>query len=132
MESNKLEAAMRKYFSELLQEKKYVSVVDLLMKLNYLSKADYEKWRFGKIDFLEKVCGVNLSKLNFILKKLNSISTELNLKKSWTAYTTHGKGPKKKLRFSKSNDELTEKRYATHHILQNLKNKNIESEKGIL
>lgn len=50
-------------------------------------------------------------------KKLNSISSELNLRRSWTAYMKYGKGTKKKLRFSKSNDEIVEKMYSTHHVL---------------
>lgn len=113
----KLKESIRESSMELLNEKKYISFVDLLMKLNYLSKSDYEKWRFGKIEFLEKVCKLNLSKLNFINEQLNSVSSELNLRKSWTAYMKYGKGPKRKLRFSKSNDETIEKRYSTHHIL---------------
>ena len=55
MNQNKLEKAIRKGVEELLEEKRYVSTVDLLVKLNYLSEEDCKKWRFGKIEFLEKV-----------------------------------------------------------------------------
>ena len=118
MNQNKLEKAIRNSVHELLKEKKYVSTVDLLIRLNYLSEADYEKWRFGKIEFLEKVCKVNLSRLNFINRSLNIIGSEMNLRKSWTAYMKYGKGPKVRLRFSKSNDEKIEQRYSTHYVLQ--------------
>jgi len=103
---------------ELLKEKNYISSIDLLMRLNYLTKSDYEKWRFGKIEFIEKACTANLSKLNFISNNLRAISKELNLKESRTAYMKFGKGPKIKLRFSKSNDKNIEKRYSTHHVLR--------------
>jgi len=117
---NKLELAklVELKVKELLKEKGYVSVVDLLMKLDYLSRADYEQWRYGRIEYLEKVCKVNLSKLSFINKHLRQISNDLNLQKSWTYYKKYGKSNKKKLRFSKSNDEKIEKYYSTHHVLK--------------
>jgi len=111
-----LSKKIEKHVNELLQEKKYVSSIDLLMKLDYLSKQDYENWRLGKIEFLEKACKVNLSKLSFVNKTLKAIGDELDLKKSWTAYMKHGKGHKKQLRFSKTNNKNIENEYATHYI----------------
>ena len=35
--------------SELLKEKGYICFVDVLMKLDYLSKSDYEHWRFQRV-----------------------------------------------------------------------------------
>lgn len=118
MNQTDLKKTIRRNIHQLLEEKKYVSSVDLLMKLGYLSKSDYEKWRFGKVDFLERVCKVNLSKLTFIHKNLRAISQELNLKPSTTAYMQHGKGAKRKLRFSKSNNRNIEQAYATHYVLR--------------
>ena len=46
----------------------YVCAVDILLRLGYLTKDDYEDWRFGRIDYHEKVCKVNLGKLTFINK----------------------------------------------------------------
>ena len=116
MNRKDLNKRIKRHVHELLYEKKYVCSVDLLMKLDYLSKVDYEKWRFGKVGFLEKVCNVNLGKLTYINKTLKTIGKELNLKESWTAYMTYGKGPKKKLRFSKSNNDKIERIYATHYV----------------
>jgi len=118
MNQIELKNLIRVRIDELLKEKSYVSSVDLLMKLNYLSKSDYDNWRFGKVGYLEKVCKVNLSKLSFINGNLERIGKELNLKESWTGYIKYGKGQKMKLRFSKSNDDNTERRYATHYVLR--------------
>ena len=52
----------------------------------------------------------------YINKIFKTTGKELKLKESWTAYRKYGKGPKKKLRFSKSNNEKIEKAYATHYI----------------
>ena len=54
----------------------------------------------------------------------------MNLKPSWTSYNKYGKGPKQKLRFSKSGNEIIENTYSTHfvneHQINKLKeNKNI-------
>jgi hypothetical protein len=97
-------------------EKGYVCSVDVLKQLNYLTEKDYENWRFGRIDYLEKVCNVNLSKLTLINKLIRKYSTELDLKSSWTGYNQFGKGVKRRLRFSKSGNKTIEDRYATHYI----------------
>ena len=86
------------------------------MQLDYLTKKDYEDWRFGRVDYLEKVCNINLSKLTLINKLIRKYSTELDLKSSWTGYNKYGKGVKRRLRFSKSGQKNIEDRYATHYI----------------
>jgi hypothetical protein len=97
-------------------EKGLVCAVDILMQLDYLTKKDYEDWRFGRIEYLEKCCNINLSKLTLINKLIRKYSTELGLKGSWTGYNKYGKGVKHRLRFSKSGDKNIEDRYATHYI----------------
>ena len=97
-------------------EKGLVCAVDILMQLNYLTKKDYEDWRFGRVNYLEKVCNINLSKLTLINKLIRKYATELGLKGSWTGYNKYGKGVKHRLRFSKSGDKNIEDRYATHYI----------------
>lgn len=100
-------------------EKGYVCAVDVLMQLNYLSKKDYEDWRFGKIEYLEKACQVNLKKLSLIYKLMRKYAVAMGLESSWTGYNKHGKEKKDRLRFSKSGDTTIEERYATHYIDKN-------------
>ena len=93
--------------------------VQVLMDLGYLSVADYERWRFGNVDYLERVCKVNLSKLSFIMKEVRAYARKNNLKPSWTFYKQWGRKGKKptvKLRFSKSANEDVERGYATHYV----------------
>ena len=113
---------------EIIEEKGYLSSIDVLLKLEYLSEKDYENWRFGKIEYLEKVCGVNLKKLSTINKTIKEISGQWNLKKSWTAYNKYGKGKKTRLRFSKSGNEQIEDAYATHYInIEKIKRKSTKA-----
>lgn len=99
--------------------KGYVCSVDILLQLNYLTKKDYEDWRFGRIDYLERVCKTNLSKLSLINKLIRKYSTELNLKSSLIEYNKYGKGVKHRLRFCKSGDKAIDEKYATHYVDKN-------------
>ncbi len=113
---------------EIIEEKGYLSSIDVLLKLEYLSEKNYENWRFGKVEYLEKVCDVNLKKLSTINKTIKEISGQWNLKKSWTAYNKYGKGKKIRLRFSKTGNEQIEEAYATHYInIEKIKNKSTKA-----
>lgn len=101
---------------ELIEEKGYLSFIDVLLKLEYLSEKDFENWRFGKVEYLEKVCSANLKKISTINKTIKEISGQWKLKKFWTAYNKYGKGKKIRLRFSKSGNERIEQAYATHYL----------------
>ena len=52
------------------QQRGYAAPVDVLMDIGVLPKQKYEDWRFGKVDYLERVCTVNLRKLFFIMHQM--------------------------------------------------------------
>src|SRR5262245_30058380 len=78
------------------------------MKLDYLSKFDYENWRFQRVSPLERVLRVNLSRINFVMKTVRRNSLNGHLKPSMTVYKSWGKGKKVLLQFSKSGDPTLE------------------------
>lgn len=100
----------------LIKTKGYAAPVEVLMSIGVLSKADYENWRFGKVDYLERVCKINLRKLSGINREIRAFAKKNELKPSWTDYRKWGKGNSIRLRFSKSGDENIEKQYATHYV----------------
>lgn len=116
MNNINLEKTIRRIISELSDEKGYICSIDVLLGLNYLSKTDYEKWRNGQVDYLERVCQTNLGKLTTINKIIRQVAAKMNLVPSLTVYNKYGKGPKQKLRFSKSGDFNIEKAYSTHFL----------------
>lgn len=128
MNNIELEKKVKSLVNSLRHEKGLVCAVDVILRLEYISKKDFEDWRFGRIDYFEKVCNVNLSKLTLINKTIKRTATDLKLDKSWTGYNQYGKGVKRRLRFSKSGNENIEKTYATHYIdkkrINELKNNN--------
>ena len=76
------------------------------------------------MDYLERVCKVNLSKLSLVMREMRSYATKTGLKpsfcyyKRWGTKKKNGQGRKPviPLRFSKSGNPEIEQRYATHYV----------------
>ena len=64
--------------------------VDVLMEIGVLPKQKYEDWRFGRIDYLERVCTVNLRKLSFIMHQMRVYAQKTGLKPSFCYYKQWG------------------------------------------
>ena len=97
-------------------KKGWVAPVDILLGMGVLSQADYENWRFGRVDFLERVCKANLRQLSRIMHEARVYAMQHGLNTSWTCYHQWGKHKERRLRFSKSGDEKIEHSYATHFV----------------
>ena len=67
----------------------------VLIDLGVLSATDFERWRFGKVDYLERVCKVNLHKLAFIMKQVRAYARKNECKPSFTFYKQWGRKGKK-------------------------------------
>ena len=102
--------------SQLLNEKGYISMVDVFFGLGFLSKKDLESWRMKRIPYLERCIQVNLGKISFVVKTVRKNCINGKLRESYTVYKSWGKGAKKTLRFSKSGDKNIEKAYSTHYL----------------
>jgi len=100
----------------LLAKDKVVRPVDVLIEMQLLKREHLEDWRRGRVPYLERVIDCNLSRLSTLLRVLRFHAHDLNLKPSFTAYMRHTRGPKHKLRFSKTGDPHLEEAYATHLI----------------
>ena len=100
----------------LLVKGKVVAPVDVLIGMGLLTTERLADWRFGRVGYLESVINCNLSRLSRLLRILRFHAHDLNLVPSATAYMRHGKGPKQRLRFSKTGDPGLEEAYATHFI----------------
>lgn len=116
MNSKDLEKKVKQFTSELAYEKGYVCSVDVLIKLGFISEKVHQDWRLGKIPYLEKACQANLHKLSSVNRLIRKYSAEWNLEASWTGYNKWGKGQKKRLIFSRSQDPMIENLYATHFL----------------
>jgi hypothetical protein len=104
--------------AELLAKGNVVAPVDVLVSMGLMRPEHLAEWRRGQIAYLERVIACNLSRVSRILRILRFHAQDLNLKPSFTVYNRHGKGPKQRLRFSKTGDPNLEKAYATHLVRQ--------------
>lgn len=93
-----------------------IILIDVLIDVGVLTKQNYENWRFGKVNYLERVCTCNLKKLSLIMHEVRSYAAKNGLKPSITYYKRWGAKRKMPLRFSKSGKPFIEKSYATHYI----------------
>ena len=108
----------------LIKDKGVASSAEVLIAIGALSKDDYERWRRGGVDFLERVCKINLRKLSLVAREIRAYARKHDLKPSWTDYRRWKSKPGKdapdiRLRFSKSGDEGIERQYATHYVGEN-------------
>lgn len=102
--------------ADLLANGKVVAPVDVLVGMGLLRREHLDDWRFGRAPYLERVIACNLTRLSRLLRLLRFHAHDLNLKPSATVYMRHGKGPKQRLRFTKTGDPNLELAYATHFV----------------
>ena len=101
----------------ILKTNTVVSPVEVLLRLQRITKKQHEDWRFGRIPYLESVCAGNLSKLSAILRILDLHARALGLKPSQTVYHKWGPGGKHIiLQFSKSGAPALEAAYSRHYV----------------
>ena len=124
MNNRELGAKVRSAVYLQCRNRGFAAPVDVLMEVGYLSKQDYENWRYGRVDYLERVCKANLSKLSLVMREMRSYAAKAGLKpsfcyyKRWGTKKKNGQGRKPviPLWFSKSGDPEIERRYATHFV----------------
>jgi hypothetical protein len=93
-----------------------VAPVDVLVGMGLLEPERLDDWRRGRVPYLERVINCNLTRLSRLLRILRFHAHDLNLVPSHTAYMRWGKGPKQRLRFTKTGDRKLEEVYATHFV----------------
>ena len=100
----------------LLARGKVVAPVEVLICMNMLAPERLEDWRHGRVPYLEKVIDCNLTRLSRLLRILRFHAHDLKLVPSITVYERWGKGPKQRLRFTKTADPKLEEAYARHFV----------------
>lgn len=105
--------------TECLAAKGYIAPVDVLVAMGMLTREDSERWRRREVPCLEGVMRGSLGSISFVMRTLIANSQRGNLKPSWTAYVSWGKGRRGPLRFSRSGDPNIERAYATHWLRAN-------------
>ena len=100
----------------ILARGKVVAPVDVLIGMGLLDPARLNDWRFGRVPYLEKVINCNLTRLSRLLRILRFHAHDLKLLPSTAAYMRWDKGPKQRLRFTKTGEGKLEEAYARHFV----------------
>jgi hypothetical protein len=112
--------------AEQLAEGNVVVPVDVLVSIGLLRTDHLGAWRRGRIAYLERVITCNLSRVSRILRIMRFHAHDLDLKSSFTVYSRHGKGPRRRLRFSKTGNPNLESAYATHFVRRGSRPETVE------
>ena len=100
----------------ILQHGRVVAPIDVLVGMGLLTREQFENWRRGRVPYLERVIDCNLTRLSRLLRILRFHAHDLNLVPSTIAYMRWGKGPKQRLRVTKTGEPKLEEAYATHFV----------------
>jgi len=99
-----------------LQRSKVVAPMDVLVEMVLLTEKHVDDWRRGRVPYLERVINCNLTRLSRLLRILRFHAHDINLVPSTTVYRRWGKGPKTRLRFTKTSDRKLEEAYARNFV----------------
>lgn len=100
---------------EVLARNRYVTAIDVLVGIGWLTPARVDDWRQGRVPYLEAVTNANLSKVSRAMKAFRRWAQDNGLKPSETAYVARTRD-RRPLQFSKSGDSGIERAYRTHWV----------------
>src|SRR5918994_3537630 len=96
-----------------LDQRGFVTAIDVLIGLGWLPPSGERAWRQGRIPYLERAVSANLSKVSGAMRHFRRWATTRGLKPSETAYVARTRD-RRTLRFSKSGKPSIELAYRTH------------------
>jgi hypothetical protein len=106
---------VKSYVDEHLKSADSFTVPEVLIGVGMLSRQDFKAWQEGRVDYLEKVLKVDLSKLGRMLRVIDCYAKDLGLHDSHIVW--QGKGKKKKsLKFTKTGAEAVERAYHKQYV----------------
>ncbi len=115
MPKQPLEERVRTAAEAALAEQKYVSAIDVLLGIGWLTSSHVDRWRQGRVDCLEREVQVNLHKLTEAMRLFRQWARTSGLTASPTAYVARTRD-RRPLRFSVSGTPTVEEAYRTHWV----------------
>jgi hypothetical protein len=111
----KLERRIASAAATALAKHGFVTPIDVLIGVGWLEPAHVERWRHGRVAYLERVATANLRKLGTALRLLRRWAEHHGLTPRETVYITRTRD-RRPLRFSASGDANIERAYRTHWV----------------
>lgn len=111
----KLEQRVDRAAEAALQERQFVTAIDVLVGIGWLPAQRVDEWRQGRVTCLERVATANLAKLSDAMHLFRSWATRRGLVPRETAYVARTRD-RRPLRFSTSGNPDIERAYRTHWV----------------
>lgn len=111
----RLERKIATVAASALSARQVVTPVEILIGIGWLTTAQVEDWRRGRVPYLERVATANLAKLSTALRLLHGWAQRNRLTPSETIYVAWTRD-RHRLRFTKTGDTNLERAYRTHWI----------------
>lgn len=108
-----------------LKAQRYVSAVDILLRLGWLAPPHVHQWRYGGLDSLEDVIQTNPDKVAAALATFQRWAHDRGLTALEVDYVTQTRD-RRALRFTEDGDDAIERVYRTHWVSPDLDKRTIE------
>jgi hypothetical protein len=109
----RLEQRVARAAQRALDERGFVSVIDVLIGIGWLASRRVDEWRQGRVAYLEAVVPVAPAKVAAAITVLDGWARRRGLHPSETAYIARTR-PRRSLRFSERGANDLERAYRTH------------------
>jgi hypothetical protein len=98
-----------------LADREFVAPVDVLMGVGWLPPGVVDRWRQGRVEYLEAAAQVDPSKLSAAMAAFRRWTERHGLQPSETEYVARTRD-RRRLRFTSSGDPAIERAYSTHWV----------------
>ncbi|WP_039889653.1 DUF2293 domain-containing protein [Mycobacterium xenopi] len=120
-----VEQRVRRIAEAALGEQRFVSALDVLLGLGWLTPSHVHRWRQGRLESLESALQVNPNKVTAAMAVLRRWAQERGLQPSETDYVARTRD-RRQLRFSIDGDSDVEVAYRTHWVSPGLSQRAVE------
>jgi hypothetical protein len=125
MARHDVEPRVTRVAEAVLAEQRFVSAIDVLIGLGWLTPSHVDRWRQGRVDSLEQEMPVNPGNITAAMAAFQRWAKGQGLKPSETDYVARTRD-RRQLLFSASGDAATERAYRTHWVSPNLPERAVE------
>jgi hypothetical protein len=98
-----------------LADKRFVTPIDVLIGVGWLQPGPVDRWRQGRVEYLEAAAQVDSDKLSDAMAALLRWTEQQGLQPSETEYVARTRD-RRRLRFTPSGDPAIERAYSTHWV----------------
>lgn len=115
MTARSIEERVARAAEAALADKKFVAPVDVLLGVGWLQPGLVDRWRQGRIEYLEAAAQVDPSKLSAAMTAFRRWTERHGLQPSEIEYVARTRD-RRRLRFTSSGDPAIERAYSTHWV----------------